>query len=98
MQENENDRQIRLSGMLRDGVISQEYYREEMGIEESAKPKDETVQVEKQYEKKAMKALARGDSPDVPFETDVLSVDRRILIKARLQNAESKEDIRRAFV
>jgi len=98
MQEDENERQIRLSGMLRDGVISQEYYREEMGVPETAKPKDETVQVEKQYEKKAMKALARGDSPDVPFETDVLSVDRRILIAARLKNAETKEDIRRAFI
>ena len=101
MQEDENAKVIRLNTMLSAGIISPEYFREQMDIEESAKPDDkereEKERVEKQYEKKAMKAMARGDSPDVAFDTDILNVDRRILIAARLKNAKTEDDVQRAF-
>jgi len=97
MKEDESAKVIRLTQMYSSGIISAEYYREQMGIEEKYAPKDESVKVEKQYEKKAMKALARGESPDVPFETDVLTVDRRILIKSRLKNAKTEAEVRACF-
>lgn len=97
LQEDLSDKEMRLASMYDKGIISEEYYRQEMGIEEKYAPTDPTIKVEQQYEKKAMKAFRRGESPDVPFESDILSVDRRILISARLKNAKTEQDIKRAF-
>ena len=101
MQEDESQKANRLLMQYNAGLISAEYFRMEMGIEEKFAPDDvekkEEERVEKQYEKKAQKALARGESPAVSFESDVLSVDRRILIDARLKNAKTAEDVKRAF-
>ena len=97
MQEDTSAKEMRLASMYNKGIISAEYYRQEMGIEEKWAPEDPTVAVEQAYEKKALKAMARGESPDVPFESDVLTVDRRIYLSSRLKNAKTKQDVKDAF-
>jgi HK97 family phage portal protein len=97
LQEDSTAKEARLASMFASGIISAEFYREEMGIEESAAPTDETIPVEKSWEKKALKAFTRSENINVPFETDVIPIDRQYVIRARLGNAKTEQDIREAF-
>jgi len=100
LQEDSTLKEARLASMFSQGIISPEYYREEMGIEESAKGDeiDKAKVAEDKWERKAVKAVLRGDKADVPFETDNISIDRQHLIAARLSNAKTVEEAKRAFV
>ena len=101
-QEESTAKQARLSLALKDGIIGEDFYREEMGYPESAKPKESEVkarqeQAEAKWEKKAVKAILRGESGNVSFETDHISRDRQHVIAGRLSNATTVEDAKRAF-
>ena len=105
LQEDATNKHLRLSGAVSMGLISDDYYREEMGYPEQAKPSDQEAKAkaEKQeaaegkWEKKAVKALLKGESPSVPFETDNISIDRQYVIRGRLMNADSEEAVRACF-
>lgn len=100
LQEDATAKWMRLQGAISAGVISDEFARQEMGWEESAAPEekeDPAVQVEKAWERKALKALDRGESPDVEFETDTISIDRQYLLHGRLGNAKTAEAVRACF-
>jgi len=103
LQEDSTLKWTRLQGALNAGVISKEFAREEMGWEENAAPseEEEAAQKEKQaedkWQKKAVKALLKGESPDVPFETDNIEIDRQYLLHGRLQNAKTENAVRACF-
>ena len=104
LQEDATQKHTRLAGAVTMGLISEEYYREEMGYPEKAKPKEDPDRAEvKQeiaegkWEKKAVKALLKGESPVVPFETDNITIDRQYVIRGRLQNADSEDAVRACF-
>ena len=61
------------------------------------KPPDKTAIAEDKWERKALKALIRGDSADVDFETDNISIDRQYLLHDRLSNAKTEEAVRACF-
>ncbi len=99
LQEDSTLKQSRLTEALGLGIISDDYYREEMGYPADSKPKesDKAAVAEDKWERKALKALVRGDSPDVSFETDNIEIDRRYLLHGRLMNAKTKEAVRACF-
>jgi len=100
LQEDQTAKEQRLSSMFDKGIISDKYYRQEMGIEESAKgeeKEDKAEIAEGKWEKKAVKALLRGEDANVPFESDYISTDRSYLISARLSNAKSVDAVRSCF-
>ncbi len=104
LQEDSTLKQSRLAEALGLGVISDDYFREEMGYPSDSKPTEPTesqlinAKALRSWERKALSALKRGDSPDVPFETDNISIDRQYLLHGRLQNAKTKEEVKRTFV
>ena len=105
LQEDSLQKHTRLFQAVQSGLISDDYYREEMGYPAQAKPDDTEKQekeekkaaAEAKWEKKAVKAFLKGSLPDVPFETDNIEVDRQYLIAGRLKNARSVEAIRACF-
>jgi len=103
LQEDATVKWTRLQGAITAGVISLEYAREEMGWPETAKPTEQEVAAKKEkdaedkWERKALKALVRGDSPNVDFETDNISVDRQYLLHGRLSNAKTEDAVRACF-
>ena len=100
LQEDSSAKSTRLAEAFNLGIISDDYFREEMGYPLESKPaevKDKEQVAESKWEKKAVKAIMRGDSGNVPFETGNIGVDRQHLLHARLQNAKTKEDVKRAF-
>ena len=94
LQEDNSTKWERLQGGIESGVISPEFARAEMGWPEQAKPDEKAL---KQYEKKALNAVKRSEDPNVEFVTDEISVDRLITIRARLNEAKTSEDVKRAF-
>ena len=100
LQEDSDKKWARLSDGMDKGLLSEEYVMAEMGYPETAKPKEEidkSAVAESKMEKKAIKALLRGDSPDVKFETDNISIDRQHLLHGRLSNAKTKDEVRACF-
>ena len=103
-QEESTAKQERLSLAMADGVIGEDFYREEMGYPTTAKPSPEEdaekkaeKQAENKFEKKAVKALLRGDSANVDFQTDNISIDRQYVLHGRLMNATTEEAVRACF-
>jgi len=105
LQENSTEKHMRLFAAVQAGLVSDDFYREEMGYPAKAKPDDTEKQekeekkaaAEAKWEKKAVKAFLKGESPAVPFETDNIEVDRQYLIAGRLQNAKDVEAVRACF-
>lgn len=99
LQEDSNLKSERLLSAKTAGIISDEFVREEMGYPESSKGDgvDKAVAAEDKWERKALKALIRGDSADVSFETDNVEVDRQFLLHGRLSNAKTEEAVRACF-
>ena len=100
LQENATEKQARLSEALNLGIISEDYYREEMGYPATARPEqppDKEKVAESKWEKKAVKAFLRGEDPNVPFESDNISIDRQYVLRGRLQNAKTVEAVRSCF-
>ena len=93
-------KQERLIAALTAGVIDEDFIREEMGYPASAKPaeKPEKEQVaEDKWQRKAVKALQRGDNANVAFESDYIPVDRSHVISGRLSNATTVDAVRACF-
>ena len=93
-------KQERLSLALADGIIDEDFYREEMGYPAGSKPAvapDKGAVAEDKWERKALKALIKGDSADVPFETDNIEIDRQYLLHGRLSNAKTEDAVRACF-
>lgn len=61
-------------------------------VEEAGKQLDR-----QRWQKKAIKALASGRSPDVPFTPDYLHEDEAMPIRAALKRAQSAQDIAQVF-
>jgi HK97 family phage portal protein len=99
LQEDATLKEARLASMFDKGIISAQYYREEMGIEESDKGDevDKGKVAEDKWQKKAVKAILRGDKADVSFDTDNIDIDRQYLLHARLTNCNTEEEVKRAF-
>ena len=105
MQEDSTAKSTRLLAAYQAGLISEDYYREEMGIPAQAKPSDQEAKVQEEkkeaaegkWEKKAVKAFLKGEGSAAPFETDNISIDRQYVIRGRLQNADSVEAVRACF-
>ena len=100
LQEDATTKATRMLAELNAGIIDDDFYREEMGYPATAKPKEEPDKqevAEGKWEKKAVKAFLKGESPAVPFETDNITIDRQYVIKGRLQNADSVEAVRACF-
>lgn len=98
LQEDSTLKQSRLTEALGLGIIDEAYYRSEMGYPNAVAPEIDRQQVaEDKFEKKAVKALLRGDSPNVDFETDNISIDRQHVLHGRLMNATTKEAVRACF-
>jgi phage portal protein BeeE len=101
LKEDSTAKEARLASMYDKGIISAEYYRQEMGIEESAKGDEklarETQAAENKWEKKAVKALLRGEDPNVSFDTDHIEIDRQYIIHGRLMNASTEAEVKEAF-
>ena len=110
LQEDVSLKEARLASMHNKKIISDEYYRQEMGIEDSAAPvkepvpdfstsetDDEQPQVARSWAKKAKKALKRGESANVPFETDELPDMLQNAIRAQLSQATTPREIESVF-
>jgi len=104
LQEDATQKHLRLSGAVSMGLISEEYYRAEMGYPEESQPDEEAKEerrrekeAEAKFEKKAVKAFLRGEDPNVPFESDYIPVDRQYVIRGRLQNAKTEDAVRACF-
>jgi len=100
LQEDSSLKEARLGSMFDRGIINDEYYRLEMGIEESAAPIEEPEEDEqalRSWEKKSMKALKRGDKADVEFESDTISEDKQRLLHLRLAQADTADAVRASF-
>ena len=105
LQEDATLKEVRLGHMFDKKIISAEYYRAEMGIDEADAPVEEEVPevipeipVLRSWSKKAKKAFKRGENPNVPFETDEVSDEMQIAIRARLEVASTRREIEGAFV
>ena len=96
-QEDEGDKHTRLKEAFDSGLITKEFYAEQMGYPSIAIPEDEEALPRKQWKDKAMKAMKRGESPAVDFETDLIPTEKQYVIRGRLQNAKSEEDVVEAF-
>jgi len=105
LQEDSTEKHLRLFQAVQAGIISKDFYREEMGYPADAEPDDAEQQEQKakqemaesKFEKKAVKALLRGDDPDVDFETDNIPIDRQYVIRGRLKNAKTADAVRACF-
>lgn len=97
LQEDATEKHTRLAEAFQLGLITKSFYIQEMGYPQDAEAPDMGAEAEQKWEKKAQKAFKRGESPAVEFDTDEITIDRQITIRARLMNAETEEDIRKAF-
>lgn len=100
LQEDSTLKQTRLSEALGLGIISEDYYRKEMGYPADSKPAktvDNGKVAEKKWEKKAVKAILRGDRADVDFATDNIDIDRQHVLHGRLSNAKTEDAVRACF-
>ena len=100
LQEDSTLKEARLAAGVAIGAITVEYYNEEMGYPAGSKPEKEPDKesiAESKWEKKAVKAILRGDSPAVDFETDNISIDRQYLLNGRLSNAKTEEAVKACF-
>ena len=96
LQEDKSAKWERLSGAIEQGVITREYAAEVMGWPLNVELTDEQTVV-RSWIRKSHKALKRGDSANVPFETDKLSMMRQLAIRAKLDSAESLSEVSEAF-
>ena len=100
LQEDSTQKSTRLLMAYNAGLITDDYYREEMGYPQDSKPEEEPDKqqvAEDKMEKKATKAFMKGDSPAVDFQSDYIPIDRMFVLKGRLQNADSVEAVRACF-
>jgi len=108
LQEEKDKKAARLSTMLRDKVITVEYYREEMGIPETAGPTTEEIAAEKKIEqdaqgdlgkwqRKAMNRMKAGKSAEVDFESDVLPPAIKAAVLGQLAAAATEADVSAVF-
>jgi len=100
LQEDSTSKHARLLGAYQAGLIDEDYYLEEMGYPAKAKPPEKEQKdkiAESKWEKKAVKALLRGEDPNVDFETDNITVDRQYVLHGRLQNAKTEQAVRACF-
>ena len=105
LQEDSTEKHLRLFQAVQAGIIKEDFYREQMGYPDDAKPDDAERQekvakqeiAESKWQKKAVKALLRGDDPDVDFETDNIAIDRQYVIHGRLKNAKTADAVRACF-
>ena len=104
LQESATSKVDRLSKAKADGVISDAFYRSQMGWPETAAPAAPPTVAETPAERaiiswarKAKKALRAGQGANVPFETDDLSPTAQAAIRARLGQATTEPEVERAF-
>src|SRR3990167_7761261 len=104
LQESATSKVDRLSKAKADGVISDTFYRSQMGWPETAAPAAPPTVAETPAERaiiswarKAKKALRAGQGANVPFETDDLSPTAQAAIRARLGQARTEPEVERAF-
>ncbi len=99
LQENATAKWGRLNEAIERGVISAEFARQEMGWEESAKPTEDIVPAPlRSWKRKSIKAMKRGESADVEFDTDEVSVEEQLRIHTRLAKADTIQAVARAFL
>ena len=101
LQEDANSKWERLSGAIDQQVITKEFAAAEMGWPETAMPADDEPldqPVLRSWKRKATKALKRGESPDVSFVTDEISMEQQQRIHARLVQATDALSVTRAFL
>lgn len=79
------------------GLVSDQYIRAEMGYPEEAAPDNPEARALRAWQKKATNAVKRGESADVPFETEDISADKQHLLHARLSNVNDIDGVMRAF-
>ena len=103
LQENADAKWARLDTALERGIISDEFARSEMGWPKTSAPEEkEAPDVEidptlRSWKRKSVKAFKRGESADVEFMTDKVSLPEQLRIHDRLAQAESTDEILRAF-
>ena len=97
LQEDATSKWERLSGAIEQQVITREFAAAEMGWPETAMPQAEIQPDLRSWKRKATKALKRGESPDVSFVTDEISIDQQHRIHARLAQASDLQSVARAF-
>jgi len=102
LQESQTLKWERLSSAVAAGAISLPFARAEMGWPESAAPPDlpapEPQQpVLRSWSRKALKAIRAGESADVPFETDEISLREQAAIRVQLKAARSVADVETVF-
>jgi HK97 family phage portal protein len=107
LQEDKDALAERLGKMLERGAISAEFMRSELGIPETAAPKQlppsETTGEPMdwpelaQWQRKATKALKAGKSANVPFDAFTIPADMQASIRANLSDARTPEDIMAIF-
>lgn len=107
LQENLTSKWDRLREAVENGVVSEDYAREEMGWPADAAPEEKAIQVElpaevdpelRAWKRKATKAFKRGESADVEFETDRIPLPVQTRIHDNLQQVRSQSEILRAFI
>ncbi len=100
LQEDATAQWARLASALENGTISQEFARAEMGWPETAAPTviptpEETAL--RQWRTKATKAMKRGESPNVPFETGDIPFNDQLAIRAKLEHATTMAELEATF-
>lgn len=107
LSENADSKWDRLSAAVLGGVISPEFARAQMGWPEDAAPAekapvspadDEIDPTLRSWKRKATNAFRRGESADVDFETDKISLPEQLRIHDRLAQVHTQDQILRAFI
>jgi len=102
LQEAQSLKWERLNSAVAAGAISLPFARAEMGWPESAAPPtppapEPQQPVLRSWSRKALKAMRAGESADVPFETDEISLREQAAIRAQLKAAKSVADVETVF-
>jgi len=102
LQEAQTIKWDRLDRAVQRGTISQEFARAQMGWPESAAPSEPPapepqLPVLRSWSRKALKAIRAGQSADVPFETDEVSLREQVAIRAQLKLAKSVAEVEAVF-
>ena len=104
LQEDTDSKHIRLKEAFEDGLISAEFYREQMGYEEESAPKEKPEvltqedQTMRSWQKKALKALKRDESPDVEFDTEDISKAKQDYLHAQLAQCDTEYAVKAVFI
>ena len=103
MQEDEDEKAARMVLLVKNKIITREKAADELGYalsdlpEEQPAPASEVNGDLRKWERKAMKSFKKGNSANVPFDTDEIPMEQQMAIRSLLENVAYVGEIEAVF-